>query len=301
MVQRARNAFEQACASDLPVLLLGEPGLGKQDLARALHAAGARRNRRLMWVTLGSGQGAAELDLFGCEANALPGMTRLRFGALELGRGSSLVLDGLEHLERATQLRLCAALASGSFRRIGGVEPMTLDIRLIAIAGTDSEAAKALEPQLLELLGAIRIDVPPLRAHADDLPQIIQRVLETLPARPRQRPVRLDPAALRLLLMHPWPNNLRELSSLLEHARLVATGEAIMPADLSALHADRSAPAADRTNERAWILDGLRRNRFRRGDTARFLGVSRKTLYNKMVALGLLLPGAEREHGGKAP
>jgi predicted TIM-barrel enzyme/DNA-binding NtrC family response regulator len=294
-VQRARSAFVQAAATDLPVLLLGEAGTGKQDLARALHAASGRRNRRLMWVTLGSRPTPAEVDLFGCEANALPDVPRRRFGALELAHGSTLVLDGVDHLERGTQLRLCAALASLSFRRIGGAELMSLDTRLIAIAGSDRVALNGLEPQLLDLLGAIRIEPPPLREHADDLPQIIQRMLDAATDPPRQKPLRLDPAALRMLLIHHWPNNLRELSSVLEHARLVATDGVIRPKDLPALTTRPPDLVASVSNEREWILDGLRRHRFRRGDTARFLGVSRKTLYNKMVTLGLLLPDAEPE------
>jgi predicted TIM-barrel enzyme/DNA-binding NtrC family response regulator len=289
-VLRAQAALERALAGDLPVLIRGEPGSGRRDLARALHQASARRRQRLGWIAHASGQAQVEAELFGCEAGAIAGATRRRIGWLELSCGSTLVLDGIEHLERGLQLRLCAALESGAFHRIGGGEQLPLDARLIGI--TSVAGSSRLQAQFIDRLGAVCIDIPALREHPDDLPQVIEHMRDALAAGKGRRPVALHPASFRILLAHTWPGNLRELSAVLERAIALADGDTITPDHLPPLRANGDEMRGERPNERDWILDGLRRNRFRRGETARFLGISRKTLYNKMLVLGLLVPGA---------
>jgi predicted TIM-barrel enzyme/DNA-binding NtrC family response regulator len=294
-VMRARAAYEQALATDLPVLIVGEPGTGRRDLARALHANGLRRARRLTWLTCAKGQDRVDADLFGSEPGAAPGVTRRRIGWLELARGSTLVLDDLGELDLNTQRRLCAAIESGAFHRVGGTSHLPLDVRLVGITRLESGREIAtLDPRLLESLGAIRIDLPSLREHLDDLPQIIQHLLDALTL--GKLPVQLDPPTYRTLLGHDWPGNTRELGSVLREALLAAGNSAVMAAHLPPLgpQPQRNARAGF-ASEREWILDGLRRNRFRRAETARFLGVSRKTLYNKMVALGLMVAATGRQ------
>ncbi|HYZ63713.1 MAG TPA: phosphoenolpyruvate hydrolase family protein [Acetobacteraceae bacterium] len=281
-VLRARAAYEQALAADLPVLIAGPPGAGRRDLARALHAASPRRGKRLAWVT--SGQEMA-LELFGAEAGGMRDITRRRLGWLELARGSTLVIDELEQLDRRVLPLLCAAVESGAFRRLGGAEPMPLDVRLIGIA---SDTAK-LDPRLLSLLGAVRITLPALAEHPEDLPEVIRMALKGLtPA-----DVELDPSAYRVLLAHSWPGNLRELQSVLQRTLLSSVNARVLPEHIPKLQHEAGQGRAAFASERDWILDGLRRNRFRRGEAARFLGLSRKTLYNKMVALGMLVPKGE--------
>jgi predicted TIM-barrel enzyme/DNA-binding NtrC family response regulator len=295
-VIRARAAYEQALASDLPLLVAGEPGTGRRDLARALHAGSGRAGRRLTWLTCAAGQERMEADLFGSEAGAMPGITRRRIGWLELARGSTLVIDDLGELDLACQRRLCAAMESGGFRRVAGTDHLPLDVRLVGITRFDPARDSAvLDRRLLEVLGVIRADLPALREHLEDLPQIIQHLLDTLTA--GKLPAELDPSTYRILLGHDWPGNTRELGNVLREALFAAGNRAILAAHLPPL--GPSHPRAARTgfaSEREWILDGLRRNRFRRAETARFLGVSRKTLYNKMVALGLLV-SATGSHG----
>lgn len=295
-IERARAAFHQAQGSDLPVLITGEPGVGRRDLARAVHAGSARKGRRLTWLTCGSGKNEADLELFGSEPGAALGILRRRIGWLELARGSTLVLDDLGELDLATQRRLCAAIESGGFRRLGGTETLPLDTRLVAITRYDPAAEPSrFDAALLELIGGVCVDLPPLRSHLDDLPQLIQHVLDGLTLSSGKRQEGLDPVAYRTLLAYEWPGNLRELTSVLQRALLASGGAPILPNHirplLSAAGVDAKAGFA---NEREWILDGLRRNRFRRTETALFLGVSRKTLYNKMTELGLLASATGR-------
>jgi predicted TIM-barrel enzyme/DNA-binding NtrC family response regulator len=285
----ARAAYEQALATDLPILIVGESGTGRRDLARALHGGSRRRARRLTWLTCSAEQDRTEADLFGAEANAAPGIARRRIGWLELARGSTLVLDDLGELELTTQRLLCAAVESGGFRRVGGTDSLPLDVRLVGVSRFDPvRDAGRFDPRLLDLLGAVRIELVPLRDHLEDLSLIIQHLLDALTV--GKLPAELDPAAYRVLLGHDWPGNTRELGNVLQQALLTAGGSTILGPHLP--HLPPQPPRNARigfASEREWILDGLRRNRFRRAETARFLGVSRKTLYNKMVALGLMV------------
>jgi DNA-binding NtrC family response regulator len=291
----ARTAYEQALATDLPVLIVGEPGTGRRDLARALHAGSQRRGRRLTWFTCANGQDQTDADLFGSEANAVPGIVRRRIGWLELARSSTLVLDDLGELDLATQRLLCAAIESGGFRRVSGVDTLPLDVRLVGLTRFDpTRSAERFDPRLLDGLGAVRIELPSLREHLEDLPLIIRNMLDALTI--GKLPAELDPAAYRVLLAHDWPGNTREVRSVLQQALLSAGGSTILAAHLPPLQLQQPRTARiGFASEREWILDGLRRNRFRRAETARFLGVSRKTLYNKMVALGLMVSVAGRQ------
>lgn len=274
-ISQARAAWEQALAAELPVLIAGLPGTGRRDLARALHAAGARRSKRLAWVACDDN---AALELFGAEPGGAAGVTRRRLGWLELAQGSTLVLDDVERLDGFAIGLLCAAMESGAFRRLGGAEAMPFDTRILAVTA-DPEA---LDPRLLPVLGQVRITLPAFADRADDLPELIRLASQSLAS----REVGIDPATYRVLLAHSWPGNLRELLSVLQRALLAAGSGPLLPAHVPPLRAGPGQRAAY-ASEREWILDGLRRNRFRRGEAAQFLGLSRKTLYNRMVALGI--------------
>jgi DNA-binding NtrC family response regulator len=190
---------------------------------------------------------------------------------------------------------------SGGFRRHGGDEYLPLDVRLVGITRHDPiRESVRFDPRLLDLLSGVRIELAPLREHLDDLPQIVLHILNALTA--GKPAAELDPAAYRVLLGHDWPGNAHELSTALQRALLMAGDAPILPAHLPSLRPQPMRDArAGFANEREWILDGLRRNRFRRADAARFLGISRKTLYNKMVELGLLMATARRASSQNYP
>lgn len=270
-ILQARAAYDRAVAAELPVAIAGPSGTGRRDLARSLHAAGRRRSKRLAWVTCGPD---LALELFGAEPGGAPDVTRRRLGWLELARGSTLVLDGA--IDPAVLRLLGAALESGGFRRLGGAEAMPFDVRLIGIAEAPNP------PELLA--GEVRVILPALADHLDDLPGLARRMMAEIAPGGAE----LDPATYRVLMAHRWPDSLRELRMVLQQASLLAGRGPILPAHLAPLNGPARHLREDFGTERDWIMDALRRNRFRRGEAARFLGISRKTLYNKMVAFGML-------------
>lgn len=290
MLVEARARLEHLGADGGPVWVAGPDGSGRTLVARLLHGRGPQRQRPPMTVD------ARHLDggwLFGAEP-AEGG--RRRLGWVEAANGTTLVIENAEILTPGTQAELAAFLERGSFRRQGGQDSLRSNARIILIGTAGLEAAAgagALVPDLARRIARRDIDLPPLSERLDDIPLLVEHFAAAL--RPSAGPVRLSPRAFRLLIAHDWPGNLRELRAVVEQA-LDGSGDVIEAEALPSLDGKRaSRPRPDapgdrspKQSERDWILDGLRRHRFRRGETARFLGLSRKTLYNKMRHYGLL-------------
>ncbi|CAO3452070.1 hypothetical protein [Azospirillum largimobile] len=286
----ARARLEHLGADGGPVWIAGPDGSGRSLVAQLLHGRGSQRQRPPMVVD------ARHLDggwLFGAEP-ADGG--RRRLGWIEAANGTTLVIENAERLPADTQAELAAFLERGGFRRQGGQESLRSNARIILIGTAGLEDASrtgTLVPELARRLARRNIDLPPLSERLDDIPLLVEHFAAAL--RPAAGPVRLSPRAFRLLIAHDWPGNLRELRAVVEQA-LHGDGDVIEAEALPSLDSRRTgrprpnAPG-DRTpaqSERDWILDGLRRHRFRRGKAASYLGLSRKTLYNKMRLYGLL-------------
>ncbi|MCP8939670.1 phosphoenolpyruvate hydrolase family protein [Alsobacter sp. SYSU M60028] len=299
-IEDARALFGKLVTTDHPVLVLGEDGTGRREVARAIHAFSARKGRDVITVNCADPPGERlALDLLGCMAGAHPSVGRTRMGWLELARGSSLILDHVEDMSVAVQRALMQAVEAGQYWRVGGETPLPLDVRIIAIARRPLRdlPPEAMDPRFAEWLGRFSILMPPLRDRADDLPALIDETLGLIEARAGGARKSLEPTAFRALAAYHWPRNLRELHATLERAALACSGDVIGPQHLPPLEAARRPDApvlAPSGSEKEWILDALKHNRFRRGRTADYLGMSRKTLYNKMRAHGLLKPGGRR-------
>jgi DNA-binding NtrC family response regulator len=290
--ENARTLFARLATTDHPVVVAGEPGTGRREVARALHAFSPRKSRDLVSIVCNDQPPERlKLDLFGCVAGAHPSIVKNRLGWLEIARGSSIVLDAVESLPLDVQRALLDAIESGQFWRIGSEMPAPLDVRFLAIARQDlrQSASTAIDARFSEWLGCFTIVLPPLRERADDLPSLIDETLRMIEIRSNATRKSLDPSAFRTLADHHWPGNLRELNSVLERAVLACPGDVIGNEHLPPLGAKRRPdPVGSFGSEKDWILSGLKHNRFRRGQTADYLGISRKTLYNKMRAYGFL-------------
>jgi DNA-binding NtrC family response regulator len=234
-------------------------------------------------------------------AGARAGIAKTRIGWLEIAHGATILLDDVWALDREIQLQLVEAAENRRFWPLGGKDSIGLDVRFMAISGaatTNPELLRA-ESRFAEWIGCFTIVLPPLRERLDDLPALIEATLSAVERRTGQPRKRLDPSAYRLLADHSWPGNLRELAGVLERAVLADRSDILAAEHLPPLHAGRASGLAAASmfgSEKDWILDGLRRNRFRRGRTADYLGISRKTLYNKMRACGLV----PTPHGSEA-
>jgi predicted TIM-barrel enzyme len=249
-------------ATDLPILIEGEPGAGRTSVARAIHVASRRSGN----LTLLDAREDIAARLFG-EAGR---------GLLALSQ-NTVVIEQADALAPTLRTRLAEWIDRGTFERFAKPGERPPRARLLLTHPPGGEA-------LARALSAQRLVVPPLRERMEDLPLLARAMLG---GAGRGVPT-LEPAALRLLMAQTWPGNLRELQELLLRAATEARDGRIDAALLERLLGPATAaPDPQVMDERAWILDALRRHRFRRGETAAFLGIARKTLYNRMRRLGL--------------
>jgi len=213
---------ERLAASDLPVLIQGETGAGKELAARALHYWSARRDARLVAVNAAALQTSlAESELFGHERGAFTGATSAKAGLLEAADGGSVFFDEIADLPLPVQVKLLRALDTGRVTRVGGVTEIPVDVRLIAATNKplDQEVAQGrFRQDLYFRLSGATLCVPPLRDRPRELALLARRFLADARTRLGRGPTRISDEALQLLAAHPWPGNARELGNVMEYA-----------------------------------------------------------------------------------
>ncbi len=306
----ARGLADRAAASDLPVLLRGETGTGKEVFAHSIHAR-SRRNAGPFVVLHAAAisPGLFESELFGAEKGAFTGADARRDGFLARSHGGTLFLDEVGELAIDAQVKLLRVLETGEFHPVGSPVPRRSDFRLIAATNRDLERAVqtgAFRSDLLFRLNAVEIRLPPLRERLDDLPLFVDAWLG-LGAKSA------SPDLVAALRSRPWPGNLRELRHVLDRAALVAKGPVVELGDLpplapplaavaaadatvSTAHPPEAAPAAAAPPEPPVSLDDAEKEAViraleatggKRGAAARRLGISEPTLRRKLRRYGL--------------
>ncbi len=230
--QSMRQIFgllERLAPSDATVLLGGETGTGKDVLARSIHGASPRKDRPMIVVDCGAVVGTLiESELFGHEKGAFTGASAHRQGAFELADGGTLFLDEIGELPLDLQPKLLRVLEQRSFRRVGGNKEIRVDIRVVAASKRnlkmEVERGKFRE-DLYFRLAVVPVELPPLRERLDDLPLLVERLLEDLSKeQPDDPPLQIGKSALDALAGHDWPGNIRELRNVLARAAYLARG-----------------------------------------------------------------------------
>jgi transcriptional regulator with PAS, ATPase and Fis domain len=287
--------LNRASPSMTPILLLGESGTGKELAAQAVHALSPRRNQPFVPVDCsGIPENLFEAELFGYEKGAFTGAAQRKTGLVEAAAGGTLFLDELGDIPLHLQVKLLRLLESGTFRRVGGVETLHADFRLVA--ATHRNLVEMIEEgafrrDLYYRIAAFPIHLPSLRERREDLPLLADALLARLAP---GRPLRLTEAAMELLMQYDFPGNVRELRNILERAVLLADGDTVDVAHLpSALVTGHPAPAAQPLPGREILtLDEIERRYVRQAlqqlggdkrELARRLGVSERTLYRKLT------------------
>jgi two-component system NtrC family response regulator len=309
-LERVKQLVARIAASDSNVLIRGETGTGKELVARAIHEGSPRSGGPLVAVNCGAlPEHLVESELFGHRKGA-----EHRAGLFEVADGGTLFLDEIGELPKALQPRLLRALESGEIRRVGDSHPITVDVRVVCAthrALEEMAAAGTFREDLLFRINTFEVAIPPLRERLDDLPSLVRHFVRK--ARPHAPPnaVVAEPEVFQVLEAHQWPGNIRELANVIEHALVLCDELPLTVSHLPArlgigkqrpvdppkpVAAAAVAPAAAtppaarkpvslREIEMQAILEGLERNQGNKARTAEELGISLKTLYNKLHQL----------------
>jgi DNA-binding NtrC family response regulator len=287
--------------SDSFVLIQGASGTGKELVASLIHRRSPRNNRPFVAVNCASlPDTLLESELFGHEKGAFTNAYTTKQGLVEVATGGSLFLDEVGDISPTIQPKLLRFLETGEFRRVGGTNLLSVDVRVISATNKDlpeEVQAGRFREDLLYRLNVITIRVPPLRERKEDIPLLAEYFLTQ---KAKSKTVKkLSPRAMDLLMGYGWPGNVRELEHVIEGAILLSSGDIIQDADLSVyVHRPQvegsGAPAALQNDavsleemERRHIEAMLKRNEFNRSKTAEELGISKKTLYLKIKRYGI--------------
>jgi DNA-binding NtrC family response regulator len=307
-MQQIYRLIDQAGPTNASVLITGESGTGKELVAQAIHQSGPRKNAPFVAVNCAAIPDALmESELFGHEKGAFTGALARRQGCFELADRGTLFLDEVAEMTPATQAKLLRALQERRFRLVGGSDEKSVDIRVIAATNLNPKKAiddGKLREDLYYRLNVIGIQLPPLRERTDDIPLLVDAFIREFAAA-NQKPIAgTDAAAMDRLMRHRWSGNIRELRNVIERGVIIARGPLLTAADLPGL-ADVSAPAASVSGdalapgmtvddmERKLIDVTLAHTGGNKTKAAAMLGISVKTLHNKLKAAGIDSADAE--------
>jgi len=299
-VRKLIGTIRRVAASDVPALIEGETGSGKELVARGIHEASARRDRPFVVVNCGAiSPELIESELFGHEKGAFTGATALRKGAFELAHNGTIFLDEIGELPITLQPKLLRVLEQKELKRVGGNDLLPTDVRVLAATNRnlrEEVGRKSFREDLYFRIGAITVPVPPLRDRREDVAPIARHFLSGMRGRTASPLPGLSPAGLDALISYDWPGNVRELRNAIQRAVVMGEGGELTAADFSFLRtAAPSGPEpvassgfsrweqAERTN----ILGELARQMGNKTKTARELGIAKSTLFEKLKKYGI--------------
>jgi two-component system response regulator AtoC len=302
-LDEARGLIRQAAPSMATTLVLGETGTGKELVARALHSLSPRKSGPFIRINCGAlPEQLFEAELFGYEPGAFTGAVGRKPGRVELAEGGTLFLDEVGELTAATQVKLLRVIQEKEFERLGGKETLKANVRVVAATHRSlPEMVKAgtFRQDLYYRLNVVPITLPPLRDRPGDVEPLVRHFLSTLGPQNGRPKAAVTPAAMSLLAARKWTGNVRELQNFIERLVVLAPpgdliDEATVTRELTrsgdeapAVSGGDSLPERRKDAERQSVEEALGKARGNKSVAARLLGVSRRTLYNKLEALGL--------------
>jgi len=307
-IQRILKQVESVAPSHGRILIRGESGTGKELIARAIHQASLRRDKPFVEVNCAAiPDELIESELFGHEKGAFTGALTARRGKFELADGGTIFLDEVGDMSLRTQAKVLRVLQEQTFERVGGTEPIRVDVRVIAASNKDLEdetRGGRFREDLYYRLNVIPIEVPPLRDRPEDIPLLARHFLKGFCVEYGKREKSLAAEAMDLFLQHPWPGNVRELKNVIERLVIMVADDVIRPADVEPALEARSirdeegsrAAGVWRTAslrearhrfEREYLLIHLQENEWNVTRTAQRLQIERSNLHRKLKAYGI--------------
>lgn len=294
-MQRLIELIKVVGKSNATVLITGESGTGKELVARAIHAQSHRRGKPFVAVSCAAlPESLLESELFGHEKGSFTGAYTQKKGKFEFADGGTLFLDEIGEMSANIQVHLLRVLEEKEFTRVGGNEPIKVDVRVIS--ATNKDLGKAIERQefredLYYRLNVVNIALPPLRERIEDIPLLAEHFLSKFASENRKEVGGFSPDAMEFLLDYDWPGNVRELENAVERAVILAEDSLITAADLrqKSMALPCSTPPGRNLKdiEREHILSILHETGDNYSESARTLGISRMTLYKKVKEYGL--------------
>jgi two-component system nitrogen regulation response regulator NtrX len=299
------DAVKRAAPTNATVLLLGESGVGKELVARAIHRNSLRSRERFIQVNCAAiPEELIESELFGHEKGSFTGATEKQIGKFEQGDRGTIFLDEVGDMSPKTQAKVLRVLQEGEVERLGSARTIKVDVRVIAATNKDLEQEiekGTFREDLYFRLSVIPIRVPPLRDRREDIPALVRHFADLFSRDNNRRPQRFTPAALEYLQKARWKGNVRELKNTVERLIIMTPGDAVDVDDLrdivrletkpASSDNDREPPGTLRefkeSAERAFLVGKLRENSWNISKTAEVIGTPRSNLYKKLEQYGI--------------
>jgi two-component system response regulator AtoC len=310
-MEKIKGVIEQVSDSDVPVLILGESGVGKEVIARYLHLRSPRRDKPFVKVNCAAlPKELLESELFGHEKGAFTGAYRQKAGRFELANRGTIFLDEIGEIDLGLQAKLLQVLQDGEFPRVGGEKDIKVDVRVVASTNKDLEDSVeqgTFRKDLYYRLNVVKILVPPLRRRREDIPILCQHFLDKYNRKYGRKIKRISPVLMKVFEQYSWPGNVRELENIIKKL-VVFQSENLILEELSQslsqrsddreenpldLYSGTSIPLkeigrrAALKAEKELIRLTLDRTRWNKAEAARILNISYKGLLNKIKECGL--------------
>ncbi|MDR2011158.1 MAG: sigma-54 dependent transcriptional regulator [Bacteroidales bacterium] len=297
VMQELFRIVDKVAGTDANILITGENGTGKELIAREIHRFSKRNNQVLLTVDMGAiTETLFESELFGYVKGAFTDAKTDRAGKFEAADKGTIFLDEIGNLSYPLQAKLLSVLQSRQITRVGSVNPIPIDIRLISATNKDlnkSVENKEFREDLLYRLNTITIEVPPLRVRKEDIPELAEFFLEKYSRKYRKTSLYLSKNNIKELMEYSWPGNVRELQHLIEKSVILSEKETLDITDFLKRGNNRTEPLENNAvtledAEKKLIINSLKRHNGNMSNVATELGITRPTLYNKVRKYGLL-------------